>query len=179
MTFTRTVSGSPVQSGKTVTVFPSESRQAGVYESTFSIDSDTFLLSVFAEAVSGSILVEAFTLTDSGKEVGILTFSSIIAPTPSLIIQRPTSLTLSNIKVRVTSTGTSTWELRCRGVSGSLGESSGSSPDDEDCNIIKDELIIYNTGELIVNNNACVSIENSSGGSRFAEIHPLSTLEFS
>jgi hypothetical protein len=168
------VVGIPLQPGKTITLLPLQAREAGTYECIFAVDSDTVLLSTWVDSITGTLDATAYTFTDTGRETPLLQFTQLTSPTTQLIIEQPSGPTMSNIRLVVTTTGPGTWEFRARGVSGATG---GKSSSQEDCNVILEEILIQNTGELVISDPACVIVQDGDAG-RQMEIASGSTTTF-
>lgn len=165
--------------GKTALLFESTTRPAGTYSRLISLDSDTAIISIFVSntPLTNSTIVNVYTVMDSNKELIVLSIPPIIGPTATPQIHLISEPILSTLRIEVITTQDSDFEIRVRGVSGSVGKSESGSLEEGDCNIIRDELIIENTGELIIFDGACLSLMNSTGGSRYTIIKAASTVE--
>lgn len=87
-----------------------------------SIDSDSVLISLWVGSVTaGDLTVTVYTLTDAGKEVEIISFPVVSAPTVELLL-RKAAISLQKFRVQVDYTGACSFEIYARAVSG--GESS-------------------------------------------------------
>lgn len=112
----------PIAHSKTCTIMDLVSTGgAGSKTVEASVESDSVLVSLFAEVVSGTLDVVVYTLTESGKEVEILSFPQLAAPTGELVIKKA-AVTMSRIKIVATYSGDSTFEVRARGIG--IGETS-------------------------------------------------------
>lgn len=108
---------SPLKQGKEVSVIKEEVTAAGTTERTFTLDADTFLLSVQATVLTGTLTIEALTETAEGQQVSILTYPVISAPTTVLQLKEPdNSQTMQRVRIRATYTGTATYQVRARGL---------------------------------------------------------------
>ena len=117
----RSVGSSPLTAGKTKAVFGStmgaETINWGVV-----VEADTVLVSVFVEAISsGTIDIKVYTYAEVGKELEIISFPTITAPTTALLIEKA-AVSLTNIRIEAVATGDVTLDIRAKGLT--LGESS-------------------------------------------------------
>ncbi len=88
-----------------------------------SIRSDSVLVSLWVGSVtSGSLSVTVYTLTEEGKEVDIITFPVVGAPTVELLL-RKSAVSLQRFRVAATYTGVCNYEIYVRAIEGA-GESS-------------------------------------------------------
>lgn len=88
-----------------------------------SIMSDSLLVSLWVNSVtSGTLSVNVYTLTDEGKEVGVITFPVVAAATTSLLL-RKSAVSLQRFKITTTYTGISDYEIYVRAIEGA-GEAS-------------------------------------------------------
>jgi hypothetical protein len=111
----------PIPYGKTETIISRAASSAGTITEYFHIESDSVLVSLFADVVSGTLDVAVFTLTEEGKEIGIINFPSLSAPTSELLLKKAAAA-MSRIKVVATYSGATTFEVRARSIG--AGESS-------------------------------------------------------
>lgn len=113
----------PIPLGKTVTIIDeiSTGGSPGQQEIHASVESDSVLVSLFAEVVSGTLDVSVYTLTEEGKETEVISFPQLTAPTSELLLKKA-AVVMSRIKVVATYTGNSTFEVRARGIN--AGETS-------------------------------------------------------
>jgi hypothetical protein len=120
----------PIPYGKTETIISRTAIIAGTITEYFHIESDSVLVSVFADVVSGTLDVSVYTLTEEGKEIGIITFPQLSAPTSELLLKKAAAA-MSRIKVVATYSGATTFEVRARSIGAGestvkiLGASSG------------------------------------------------------
>lgn len=88
-----------------------------------SVKTDSILVSLYVGSVtSGSLGIEIFTLTDDGKEVSVISFPSITAPTTNLLLRKSATI-LQRFRIVATYDGIATYEVYVRSIS-SGGESS-------------------------------------------------------
>lgn len=111
----------PIAYGKTETILSLSATGSGTRSESFSIESDSVLVSLFAEVVSGTLDVSVYTLTDDGKELGIINFPQLAAPTSELLLKKAAAA-MSRIRVVATYSGATTFEVRARAIG--AGESS-------------------------------------------------------
>lgn len=96
---------------------------SGVTSRDGSIQSDAILVTLWVDAVSsGTLSVTVYTLTDTGKEVELVSFPTISAPTTSLLLKK-TGVSLQRFRVEATYTGSCQYEVHVRAIENS-GESS-------------------------------------------------------
>lgn len=87
-----------------------------------SIQSDSLLVTVFAEdVVSGTLTVTVNTMTDNGKEIPIVSFPTISAPTTELLLKK-SGVSMQRFKITATYTGVCSYEVYVRAIEGA-GES--------------------------------------------------------
>lgn len=116
----------PIDKGKiphqvTCTLIDEATTGAGTTEVQASIEGDSVVVSLFAEVVSGTLDVTVYTLTEDGKEVEIISFPQLTAPTSELLLKKA-ALAMSRIRVEATYTGSATYEVRAKPIS--AGETS-------------------------------------------------------
>jgi hypothetical protein len=88
-----------------------------------SIQSDSLLVTLWVDSVtSGSLTVTVYTLTDTGKEVGVISFPAVAAPTTQLLL-RKSAISLQRFRVVASYTGGCSYEVYVRAIEGS-GEAS-------------------------------------------------------
>ena len=107
--------------GKTVTIISSSPTVAGSSEAYFHSDTDSLLLSLYVTSVAGDIDVVLYTYTEDGKELEVIAFPTISAPSSELLIRKAAAI-MSNMRLVVTHTDAVEYEVRARGISS--GESS-------------------------------------------------------
>jgi hypothetical protein len=84
-----------------------------------SILADSLLISVWIPSVtSGNLTVTVYNLTDFGDEVELMTFPTISGPTTDIYL-RKLKLSSSNYRVRAVYTGTCTYEIQAKAITGS------------------------------------------------------------
>lgn len=105
----------PIPHGKTETVMNLVTTSAGTRIEYFSVEADSVLISLFAEVVSGTLDVSVYTLTEEGKELQVITFPTLNAPTSELLLKKAAAV-MSRIKVVATYSGASTFEVRARAI---------------------------------------------------------------
>lgn len=88
-----------------------------------SIRSDSLVATVYVDSVSsGTLTITVRTLTDNGKEVDIINFPVISAPTTDLLLKK-SGVSMQRFKVTATYTGVCEYEVYVRAIEG-VGESS-------------------------------------------------------
>lgn len=88
-----------------------------------SIRSDSILVTLYVNSItSGNLTVRIDTLTDNGKQVDIINFPTISAPTSELLL-RKAAVSMQRFQVTTTYTGICDYEIYVRAVEGA-GESS-------------------------------------------------------
>lgn len=96
---------------------------AGETSKEGSIRSDSLLVSLWVQNVSsGSLTITVYTLTDEGKEVSVITFPAINAPTTNLLL-RKSAVSLQRFRIVASYTGACDYEVYVRAIEGA-GESS-------------------------------------------------------
>lgn len=82
-----------------------------------SVASDTLLLSLWVDSItSGSLTVKAYTLTDEGKQVEIISFPVLTTGTVDLLLKK-SAISLQRFKVVATYTGECSYEVYVRAIS--------------------------------------------------------------
>lgn len=105
----------PIAVGKTMTVFTTNATAAGSDSRDFSIESDSILVSLFVDSVGGDLDVVVYTMTESGKELEIIRFPTISAPTVELLLKKAAAA-MSRIRIEATYTDAATFEVRAKGI---------------------------------------------------------------
>lgn len=96
---------------------------AGTTSKEGSIQSDSLIATLWVDSVtSGSLTVTVSTLTDVGKEIDVITFPAITAPTTNLLLKK-SGVSMQRFKVTATYTGVCEYEIYIRAIEGA-GESS-------------------------------------------------------
>lgn len=106
----------PLDLGKELQIANESVTAAGSMEYEFSIDAESVLVSLFVNATGGDVDVQVFTEGASGNDVEVITFPTISSPTSELLLRKAAAV-LRKVRIRVTYTGTATFEIRARGVS--------------------------------------------------------------
>jgi hypothetical protein len=101
--------------GSTLKVLGIESGAAGSQVAEFAIESDSVLGALFVENISGTLNVQFFTFSEDGREALIFDFPPISAPTPELLFSKA-AVSLTNIRVKCSWTGSVKFDLRARGL---------------------------------------------------------------
>lgn len=155
----------PIAHGKTCTVLDLASTGgAGSQTVQASIESDSVLVSLYADVVSGTLDVTVYTLTEEGKETDIITFPTLSAPTGELVIKKA-AVTMSRIKVVATYTGDSTFEVRARGIG--IGETSVKVAGAEEAKASQKDIVTGSPQILIASSltdRGGMVIKNYTGG---------------
>lgn len=109
--------------GKTERVISETTTGAGETSREGAVISDSLLATLWVDNVtSGTLTVTVYTLTDTGKEAELFSFPVLSAPTSNILLKKA-GISLQRFRVRATYTGTCTYEVYIRAVSG-IGESS-------------------------------------------------------
>lgn len=150
----------PIALGKTCLVMDVVDTAANTVIKEFSIESDSVLVSFFAESTSGTITVTVDTLTENGKTLTVITFPSITSASTELLLKKAAAV-MSRIRVTAVYTDAATFEIRARGISAGelsvsiLGASSGEAKQKDissAANIIPSALT-DRQGLIVRNNN--------------------------
>lgn len=88
---------------------------AGSTAESIGIDSDSVLVSLFVEDISGTLDVVVYTDADDGQSLPIITFPVLTAATSNLLI-RKAAVSMDRIRVVATYSGVSTYSVRVRGI---------------------------------------------------------------
>lgn len=90
---------------------------AGVTSREGSIQSDAILVTLYVDSISsGDLTVVVNTLTDAGKEVDIVTFPTVGAPTVELLL-RKSAISMQRFRVIATYSGICNYEVYVRAIS--------------------------------------------------------------
>lgn len=90
---------------------------AGTTSKEGSVASDTLLVSLWVNSISsGSLTVTAYTLTDEGKQVQIISFPVLTSGTTDLLLKK-SAISLQRFKVTATYTGACSYEVYVRAIS--------------------------------------------------------------
>lgn len=90
---------------------------AGATSKEGSVASDTLLVSLWVNSISsGSLTVTAYTLTDEGKQVQIISFPVLTSGTTDLLLKK-SAISLQRFKVTATYTGACSYEVYVRAIS--------------------------------------------------------------
>lgn len=96
----------------------------GSAETTFSVDTDSLLTTLFVENVSGTLTVEVYAITVGGtgdstpaQEVLLFSFPPISAPTTNLLVQTAAAVT-SRVRIKATWTGAVKFDVQARAIDG-------------------------------------------------------------
>lgn len=102
-------------------LFNETSTGPGSLSREVSSQSDSILITLWCAALTGTLTVTAYTLTDTGKEVAILTFPVISAPTSILVLKRAPVIA-SRVRVEAVYTGIAQYEIYARAINSGLVE---------------------------------------------------------
>lgn len=130
-----------------------------------SIKSDALLVTLFTNSVtSGTLSVSVRTLTDTGKEVDVINFPTLSAPTTDLLLKK-SGVSMQRFKVIATYTGSCDYEIYVRAIEGA-GESSvrviGAA------NLETDAIVVTTSPSILIpaalEDRSGISILNYAGG---------------
>lgn len=112
-----------IEPGSQVRLISETVSAAGVTERECSVQSDTVLVTLWAEAMTGTLDVTVYSFTDDEyqRKVALFTFPSLSSPT-SFLLQKRASVTTSRVLVVVTYTGSCNYEIYLRAVQAGLVE---------------------------------------------------------
>lgn len=112
----------PVDQGRTILALDENWTGPDSKSTTVLITSDSVLVSVWVESITGgSLTVTGTTITEEGKEFEIISFPPILAHTTQLLL-RKASLALSKIRLTAVTTGPCDFQVHVKGIS--IGETS-------------------------------------------------------
>lgn len=84
---------------------------------------DSILVTLFVDSVTtGDLTVTVTTLTDNGKELGVITFPTVSSPSTELLLKK-SAVIMQRFRVQATYTGVCEYEIYVRAIEGA-GESS-------------------------------------------------------
>lgn len=178
----------PVDKGKipyqvTCTLIDESTSGAGTTEVQASIEGDSVVISLFAEVVSGTLDVTVYTLTEEGKELEIISFPQLTAPTSELLLKKA-ALAMSRIRVEAIYTGSATYEVRAKPISAGetsvrlLGASEGSASQTtvpDSVTVLIPAALTDRSGLIIKNfsQNKTIYLGFTSGEATYANGYPI------
>jgi hypothetical protein len=96
---------------------------------------ESVLMSLFAEEVNDTLDVTVYTLTEAGKEVEVISFPQLVAPTTDLLLRRAaTGMQRFRVEATCGAGGTATFEVRAKGLT--AGELSVNIQGADDWNVL-------------------------------------------
>lgn len=112
-----------IEAGSQVRLISESTSAAGVTQKECSVQSDTVLVTLWAESITGSLTVTVYAFTDEDyqRKVALFTFPSLTAPT-SFLLQKRASVTTAKVLVEATYTGACNYEIFLRAVQAGLVE---------------------------------------------------------
>jgi hypothetical protein len=102
--------------GKELSILDVNSAGSGSSTEVFIIDSESVMLSLYVESLSGNLDVVAYTMGELGQETAIITFPTVTAPTDGLLLRKAAAV-MQKIRVVATYTGAAQFNVRAKGVS--------------------------------------------------------------
>lgn len=102
--------------GKTLRVAKEAPTVAGTQSWTFTTDADAGLFSLYVTSVSGNLDVSVYTQIEEGKDLLVITFPTISAPTTNLLLKKAAQL-IGQFKVVATWDAACDFEIYARGIS--------------------------------------------------------------
>lgn len=94
-----------------------EATSAGTTTHSFTLETDTVLLSLFAESVSGTLDVVARAEDGKGNTVDIITFPQLTGPTTDILI-RKAGLALANVVLEATYSDSADFHVVAKAIDG-------------------------------------------------------------
>lgn len=94
---------------------------AGTTNKEVSLESDTVLVTLWASAISGTLTVNVYNQTDTGKEILATSFPVVSAPSTVLLLKRA-PITTQRVRVEAVYTGAVTYEVYTRAINSGLVE---------------------------------------------------------
>jgi hypothetical protein len=112
----------PLTQGKEIQVMKESPTSAGTQSIMFSVDAETVLVSLAVVTTAGDLDVKVYTQGgDDGQELNIISFPTISAPTTTLVLKKAAQ-TLQRVRVEATYTGSCSFVIRVRGISGGTAD---------------------------------------------------------
>lgn len=110
-----------IEPGSQIRLISETTSAAGVTEKECSVQSDTVLVTLWAEALTGSLDVTVYSFTDDehSRKVALFSFPSLSSPT-TFLLQKRASVTTSRVLVVVTYSGAANYEIYLRAVQAGL-----------------------------------------------------------
>ncbi len=109
-----------LEPGREIRVFSEAVVGPGIRSESFSISSDSVLVSLFVKSIdSGTLIVTVFTVGTDGQELSVIQFPVITAPSIDLLLKKAAT-TLTKLRIDVTYTGDCEFEIRAKGLSGGI-----------------------------------------------------------
>lgn len=106
----------PLDLGKELQVVNTSVGGAFTETYEFSIDAESVLISLFVSSTAGDVDVNVTTEGSDGSAVNVISFPTISAATPGILLRKSASV-LRKIRVNIVTTDSATFEIRARGVS--------------------------------------------------------------
>lgn len=124
----------------------------------------SLITSIWVTSISsGSLTVNIYTLTDTGKSILVDTYGPYTTASSSLVLEETTSPLMQRILVEAVYTGECTYELYVRSQAGGTS-SGGSSVQTYDCFVALDEVQLGADSELYLGEDVCLDIEITGAG---------------
>jgi hypothetical protein len=95
---------------------------SGTISKEGSVKSDSLVATLWVSSTSGTLSVDVFTLTDTGREVLLFSFPDVSSGTTNLLLKK-SGVSLQRFRIQATYSGACDYEVYVRAVEG-LGESS-------------------------------------------------------
>lgn len=103
---------------KTSSLISETTTGAGTTDVLCSIEDDSVVLSLWVSFITGTLDVDVYTLTETGKEVLVHSFDQISVATSDLVFGRPAAHVHQRLRVEITYTGICSYEIRGKPISG-------------------------------------------------------------
>lgn len=110
-----------IEPGSQIRIISESTNAAGVTQNECSVQSDTVLVTLWAESLTGTLTVTVYGFTDDDyqRKVALFTFPVINAAT-TFLLQKRASVTTSRVLVEATYTGACNYEIYLRAVQAGL-----------------------------------------------------------
>lgn len=124
---------------------------SGSRSAEFIIQSDAVLVSVWCDSIASSqtLTIRVYTLTESGKELEIITFDPITSST-SVLVTGVSQQVLQRIRITATYTGACSYEVYARAVYAAGTSGGGGSGTTSYQFTVLDELLVEDDSEFII-----------------------------
>lgn len=110
-----------LEHGTQIQLISETTAASGTTNKEVSLESDTVLVTLWASAISGTLTVNVYNTTDTGKDVLATSFPVVSAPSTVLLLKRA-PITTQRVRIEAVYTGAVTYEIYTRAINSGLVE---------------------------------------------------------